>query len=151
VSFSAKADRSSSQHLDQAQVKGKAYVFLPAPKNVKIRTVEWFLDDPTMQRAPRNVETSKPFDFLGTDSKGSAIAWDTGAVAAGTHRITARWTATNGAKAWTTAVFTVASLTTSSTAAPIPTTTVPPTTPPTTAPAPTTTTPPPTTPPTTPP
>lgn len=141
--FSTSADRLNAQPLDNSQIAGQIRVFLASAPRSDIRRVEFFLDDPTMQRKPMHVETSWQWDLAGTSVTGAANPWNASSLDQGAHTLTARSTEAKGARKVETATFTVDSATTTSTTTPPPTT-VTTAAPPTTA-APTTTTPPPTT------
>jgi hypothetical protein len=84
---SSSPNRSNPVPLTGSSLSGTVYVFVGP--STGIARVKFYLDDPTMSAAPRQVEYNAPFDFAGTASNGSAQPFDTGKLSAGTHRVTA--------------------------------------------------------------
>ena len=124
-------DRSGSVPLDHTTVPAPAFAFLEVPSVTAVESVEFFLDDPRMRRAPFRVERSAPFDVGGGAASGEALPWDVSALAPGsTHQLTHRTTTSTGRTLLGTASFTMPSTSGGGAS----TTTVPPTT--TTAPPP---------------
>jgi VCBS repeat-containing protein len=88
LAFSASANRSSSVDLDGATLSGDAYVFMQGTETAE--RVEFYLDDPGAAGAPTRVERVFAHDFGGTAADGTALRWNTKAVADGVHSITAK-------------------------------------------------------------
>jgi Glycosyl hydrolases family 16 len=100
-------DRSGGVALQgQTDLSGIVYVF--APDGSKMRRVEFFLDDPSLSGAPRQVENNAPWDFAGTLSSALANPFDLSTLAAGSHSISARVLYRNGTTTTSTAQFSVA-------------------------------------------
>ncbi|MCU1438310.1 MAG: Kelch repeat-containing protein [Naasia sp.] len=93
VQLSASPGRSPSGSLGGATVSGNAYIFLAA--NPDIRAVEFWLDNPQLTGAPRQVEREAPYDFAG-GSASAANAFDTKALPDGPHSVSVRVTYTDG-------------------------------------------------------
>jgi glucose/arabinose dehydrogenase/N-acetylneuraminic acid mutarotase len=86
---SALADRTNPEPLEgKSYVQGTGiYVFTTPESNVT--RVRFYLDDPTQSGTPYRVEQANPYDFNGTATDGTAIAFNTRKLTAGTHTITA--------------------------------------------------------------
>lgn len=91
--------------LDGATVSGSIAVFVPTATD--IARVDFFVDDPTMSRAPRQVERTAPYDFAGTAGTGRAVMFSTRTLTDGLHTITARVVLRNGSTQVVTSSFTV--------------------------------------------
>ena len=127
---SASANRSDARNLQGAYLSGKIAIFTNRPRHV--RSVAFYLDDPSMRRDPRHVDYLRPFDFAGTTRDRTAKLFDTSNLTAGRHLVTAKAVLTNGAKVVKSATFYKQATPPSSTATASPTTTAPkPTVPPT--------------------
>lgn len=83
---SSSASRSNPGPLAGRVVAGNVYVFFQPTTGV--REARFFLDDPGMTGAPRQVERSAPYDFAGTASGGAAKPFNTNGVSNGQHTIT---------------------------------------------------------------
>ena len=99
-------------------LKGNEFVFTDPGTGVK--TVGFWLDDPTHSGTATHTETTGPYDYVG-GSATAALAWDTTKVADGTHTITQVVTPTTGAVQVLTATFTIANTTATPTPTPTPT------------------------------
>lgn len=104
VQVSATANRAAPINLDGAIIKGNAFAFTSPATGVK--TVSFWLDDPTHAGPATHTETTAPYDLAG-GSATAAIAWDSTKVADGTHTLTQIVTPTTGAVQTTTATFSV--------------------------------------------
>ena len=102
---SASADRSNPAALDGTTQSGSIYVFTQPTTGVA--RVRFYLDDPTMVGAPRQVERGVPHDFAGTANNGDGLPFRTGNVSVGSHVITAAIDLTAGGTAVLSATFTV--------------------------------------------
>ncbi|HEX2027084.1 MAG TPA: fibronectin type III domain-containing protein [Nitriliruptorales bacterium] len=102
-------DRSAPVSLDGTTVTGSAYVYVATDTGV--RRVSFWVDDPAMSTTPYQVEKAAPFDLAGTASDGTALAYDTTALADGSHTVTAKVQPTKGAATVVSATFTVDNLT----------------------------------------
>jgi hypothetical protein len=109
--LSSSPDRSSPSTLQGASVSGSIYVFTSPTSGVN--RVQFFLDDPTMARAPRQTENAAPYDFAGTAASSLANAFGTLAIANGTHTITAVVELSAGGTQVLNAAFTVSNTNTS--------------------------------------
>lgn len=109
---SSSPDRTSPASLNGATLTRQSYIFTSdATRSVDpsgIEQVRYWLDDPAMTRTPTHVEKVIPYDFAGTHSDGSAVAWSPSGVSRGTHTLTQSVTQTSGRVITYTATFTVA-------------------------------------------
>ncbi len=105
LAISHSSDRSSAAPLAGARIGGTAYIFI-APSHGVTRASFW-LDNPAMTGKPANVDTTAPFDFVGTRSSGKAMPWSASSAPVGTHRISVRVATSRGTTSFTTE-FTVA-------------------------------------------
>jgi PKD repeat protein len=105
--LSTTPDRSKPGQLSNS-VSGNIYVFTSPTSGVT--EVRFFLDDPTMTRAPYHAEGLAPFDFNGTAGDGTAFAYNTASIPNGEHKITAAVDRAGGTQI-VTATFTVANVT----------------------------------------
>jgi len=71
-----------------------------------VKSVAFFLDKPNLTGMPRSMDTSAQFDFNGTANNGQAVLFNVGTLAAGSHRILALVTYTNGTTAVISSTFT---------------------------------------------
>jgi hypothetical protein len=116
LKISSTANRSNSSVLEGSSAKSNVYIFADTVSPGS--TVAFYLDDPTMSKAPARTETTAPFDFAGTAADNvSSQPSDTNALADGPHSITTRVTMRDQVTSSTTSSFTVANR------APAPTTT----------------------------
>ena len=77
--------RSPASQLDGAKVSGTIAVFA----NVKsARSVKFWVDDPYRKGTPIRRDTAAPFDLMGTAADGTAVLFNTGSLADGTHTLT---------------------------------------------------------------
>jgi hypothetical protein len=102
---SAFPDRRNPVPLAGRTVAGPTYVFIASQSGI-VR-VAFYLDDPQMSGAPRQVESYEPWDFAG-GTAGAANAFDTRTIANGAHTITAAVSRSTGGIAVVHASFTVA-------------------------------------------
>ena len=86
--WSASSDRSDASDLDAATLAEEVFVFLDAGERTDLDQVSFFLNDPTMQSSPFQVENNAPWDFRG-GSIVLANAWNTVSVDNGDYTITA--------------------------------------------------------------
>jgi hypothetical protein len=84
---SAASDRSGAVSLEGATLAGNRYVFI-AP-DTGITRVSFYFDNPNMTGTPSKVENVKPYDFNGTASNDTALAWNTAQASNGAHSIKA--------------------------------------------------------------
>jgi VCBS repeat-containing protein len=103
--FSTSNLRTAPVLLDGATVSGSIAVFVPT--STDIDRVDFFLNDPTMSGARRQVERSAPWDFGGTATGDRATMFSTRTLADGPNTITARVVLRNGTTQVVTATFTV--------------------------------------------
>src|SRR3954452_21886046 len=104
VTVSGSTDRSAGQSLNGLVVSGDAYIFTSPATSVK--TVQFWLDDPTMSGPVTRNETTTPYDFIG-GSPAAASPYDTHVLADGVHTITQKVTTTANVVVTTTATFKV--------------------------------------------
>jgi N-acetylneuraminic acid mutarotase len=90
---SSSTNRAASASLSGATVKGSIYAFLPT--DAEISVVEFWLDNPAMSGAARQVERSGPYDFAG-GSDTTAKPFATTSVTEGSHTISTRVTYIDG-------------------------------------------------------
>ena len=93
---SSSPNRSNPIPLDNATVSEEnAYIFVSPQTGIS--QVSFYLDNPTMTGAPRQVENLAPWDFAGTGTTTSvANPFNTSSLADGTHTITAKLTLSAG-------------------------------------------------------
>ncbi|MDN4483792.1 Ig-like domain-containing protein [Demequina lignilytica] len=91
---STSTDRSAPESLDGATLSGDAFVFIGSDAGVT--QAAFWLDNPAMSGGATHTENLAPFDFVNTGGGGNATAWDTTAIASGTHTISARVTYADG-------------------------------------------------------
>lgn len=105
---SSAADRSNAIALENAQLSSNAYIFLAPNISVStIRSVAFFLDNPSAVGAPEQVERISPYDFAGTAPNDTAFLYDTSMLDDGDHSITAVVTESSGTETAVTANFTI--------------------------------------------
>ena len=83
---------------------GSVAIFVTPTTSVK--SVAFWLDKPNVTVLPRSIDTAAQFDFNGTASNGQAVLFNVGTLAAGSHRIAALVTYTNGTTAVISSTFT---------------------------------------------
>jgi Malectin domain/Bacterial Ig domain/Putative Ig domain len=94
LSVSTNSSRSNAVALQSATLSGPVYVFTSTTANIQnpnptgIRSVCYWLDNPTMAGTATHCESVVPYDFASTASNGSASPWNTATLASGTHTIT---------------------------------------------------------------
>jgi hypothetical protein len=98
--------RSAPAPLEGQTVAGAIYVFLTPESGVG--RARFYLDDPQMTGTPRKIESGAPYDFAGSASDGSAIAFDTTTQDDGLHTITATVELTTGGTEVVTSSFRIA-------------------------------------------
>ncbi|MEY2448503.1 MAG: hypothetical protein QOH79_1979 [Acidimicrobiaceae bacterium] len=108
LQLSSNPNRSPAVSLSGSTVVGLAYIFLPT--DTTIAKVYFWLDDPQLTRAARQVESLAPFDFAG-GSTSAATAFDTRTILDGAHTITMRVTYTDGHSLLGNTTFTTANAT----------------------------------------
>jgi hypothetical protein len=104
LKVSTSAKRTSPLDLQGRTLTGSVAIFVSPTTNVK--SVSFWLDKTNLTVAPRSTDTAAEFDFNGTANNGQAILFNTGTLTAGTHRIAARITYTNGTTAVISSTFT---------------------------------------------
>jgi mannan endo-1,4-beta-mannosidase len=97
-------NRSEAVGLEGQTVDGDIFVFLAPDSGVS--RVKFYLDDVNAGGAPRQTETSAPFDFAGGVT-GAANPFNTSAIANGPHALTAVLDLGSGGTARVTSFFTV--------------------------------------------
>ena len=102
---SAAPDRSNPEPLASATVDGNIYVFTSPTTGVA--KVSFYLDDPTMSGAPRQIEKGVPHDFAGSAKDGTALPFDTRLISGGPHTITAAIDLSGGGRVVLGSTFTV--------------------------------------------
>ncbi|MBE9580321.1 MAG: tandem-95 repeat protein [Proteobacteria bacterium] len=107
--LSTSSDRSNSVSLQSETVTGNIFVFTGPDEGVE--QVSFYLDDPDMNGAPRQVEEVIHYDFAGTAGDDSANPFDTTQISNGQHEITAFIELTAGGSRTVSATFTVANST----------------------------------------
>jgi len=100
---SASADRSGAVGLSNTRLQGEVYIFARASG---VRKAAFYLDDKTRSRAPRHMEWSAPYDFMG-GSRSAANPFDTRTLKDGAHTLTLALTFTGGRTQVTHAAFNV--------------------------------------------
>ena len=131
LAVSLNPDRSNAARLDGSTVKGEIYVFVRNSRSLD--KVDFYLDGSWRTKPPIRTEMDPPFDFVGADSDGTALPYDTTKLADGSHSIRVRLTWSDGSRSSRRANFTIANSgvtttpnsapTKTSSAAPTPTTT----------------------------
>lgn len=101
---SGSPDRSSPVKLAGTTQSGDIYVFTSPDTNVT--QVDFFVDDPTMAKAPYHTETYAPMDLAG-GSATAANPYSTYGLAAGSHTITAKLTLSGGSTVTVSSTFSV--------------------------------------------
>ena len=102
LQVSTSATRSSPVDLNGRTLTGSVAIFVTPTTSVK--SVAFWLDKITV--LPRSSDSAAQFDFNGTASNGQAVLFNTGTLTAGTHRIAALVTYTNGTTAVLSSTFT---------------------------------------------
>lgn len=108
LAVSTNPDRSGSSSLSGRTFTAGTQVRVFTTPTTSAARVRFYLDDPTMSRTPRQVETAAPFDFAGTAADGSANPFDVGTLSAASHTITAAVEMTTGKTRVVSATFAVA-------------------------------------------
>ena len=126
LAVSLNPDRSNAARLDGSTVKGEIYVFVRNSRSLD--KVDFYLDGSWRTKPPIRTEMDPPFDFVGADSDGTALPYDTTKLDDGSHSIRVRLTWSDGSRSSRRANFTVANhgLTTTPTSSPTKTTTTAP-------------------------
>jgi hypothetical protein len=104
IQFSTSATRSGPVDLNGRTLTGSVAIFVTPTTSVK--SVAFWLDKTNLTVVPRSVDSAAQFDFNGTANNGQAVLFNIGTLAAGSHRIAARVTYTNGTTAILTSTFT---------------------------------------------
>lgn len=120
LAVSMNPDRSSAQSLSGKSFSQASKIHVFTTPTTSARRVRFYLDDATMSRAPRSIETTAPFDFNSTAADGTAIGFDLASVSVASHTITAAVETTNGRTRVVSASFAVTSSTTTTTPPPPP-------------------------------
>jgi hypothetical protein len=102
LQVSTTATRANPVDLNGRTLTGSVAIFVTPTTSVK--SVAFWLDKPAV--LPRSIDTSAQFDFNGTANNGQAILFNVGTLAAGSHRISALVTYTNGTTAVISSTFT---------------------------------------------
>ena len=85
--FSSRADRTGGKSLDGASVDGRIYPYLDGAEGAD--SVRFFLDDPTFEGDPLQVEYRAPWDAMGGSFE-LARPLDTGRLSVGQHVLSAK-------------------------------------------------------------
>ncbi len=104
LQVSTTATRTNPVDLNGRTVTGSVAIFVTPTTSVK--SVAFWLDKPNVTVLPRSIDTAAQFDFNGTASNGQAVLFNVGTLAAGSHRIAALVTYTNGTTAVISSTFT---------------------------------------------
>jgi len=108
VSYSTSATRSNPVSLHGATLGiGNVYIFAVAEAG--LQKTQFYLD--RTSGTPDMIESYVPFDFKGTASSGSAVAFNTATVANGVHTLTTLFSYKNGSTQTVTSTFTVGATT----------------------------------------
>ena len=113
LQVSGSADRSASESLSGSILTGKAYVFLAPTASVK--SVAFYVDDPTRKHKARRTDTASPFDLKGGTAAAASPYFTTG-LKDGKHTVTAVITTTGGSKKVVSSTFTASNPTSKPTA-----------------------------------
>jgi hypothetical protein len=105
LAVSAKSDRSNPESLDKQSLSGTKWIYVRNPGDVS--NVVFFIDQPNFNQVHK-VETTKPFDLMGTKADGNAQGLDTKTLRDGTHTISAVLLGKNQSAVKVSATFTVA-------------------------------------------
>ncbi|MEO8265760.1 MAG: Ig-like domain repeat protein, partial [Ilumatobacteraceae bacterium] len=97
LQVSTSATRSSPVDLNGRTLTGSVAIFVAPTTSVK--SVAFWLDKTNLTVLPRSFDSAAQFDFNGTSGNGQAVLFNTGTLTAGTHRIAALVTYTNGTTA----------------------------------------------------
>ena len=106
LAVSLNPDRSNAARLDGSTVKGEIYVFVRNSRSLD--KVDFYLDGSWRTKPPIRTEMDPPFDFVGADSDGTALPFDTAKLADGSHSIRVRLTWSDGSRSSRRANFTIA-------------------------------------------
>ena len=104
IQVSTSPIRTNPAVLNGQSLSGSVAIFVAPTTGVK--SVEFWLDKTNLTVSPRSVDSSAQFDFNGTAGNGQATMFDVGSLAAGSHRVAARITFTNGTTAVLSGTFT---------------------------------------------
>ena len=104
LQVSTSATRSGPLDLNGRTLTGSVAIFVTPTTSVK--SVAFWLDKTNLTVLPRSIDSAAQFDFNGTASNGQAVLFNTGTLTAGTHRIAALVTYTNGTTAVLSSTFT---------------------------------------------
>jgi hypothetical protein len=104
LQVSTSATRSNPVDLNGRTLSGQVAIFVTPTTSV--RSVAFWLDKTNLTVLPRSIDTSAQFDFNGTANNGQAVLFNVGTLAAGSHRISALVTYTNGTTAVISSTFT---------------------------------------------
>ncbi|WP_024461935.1 kelch repeat-containing protein [Marinimicrobium sp. LS-A18] len=105
VLVSGSANRSSASALSGQALDGNAFIFTSPDAGVK--SVAFFLNNPTHSGSATKIEGVAPFDFAGTATNGTALPYDTSLLPPGNHSISTRLTLTDGTVEYASGEFTV--------------------------------------------
>lgn len=84
----------TTRALAGSTVSGMVYV--RALPSAPVAKVEFFVDDPSLVRAPLRTEKWAPYDLGGTSSSGQVVGYDASKLSVGQHRLTVRATTASG-------------------------------------------------------
>ncbi len=104
IQVSTSPTRTNPAVLNGQSLSGSVAIFVAPTTGVK--SVEFWLDKTNLTVSPRSVDSSAQFDFNGTAGNGQATMFNVGSLAAGSHRVAARITFTNGTTAVLSGTFT---------------------------------------------
>jgi hypothetical protein len=109
LAVSSKPDRSGAVTLGGQTYAGSAVIYVFLQPSTAVKTVRFYLDDPTRSRTPRQTESLAPYDFAGTALNGTANGFGLGSLSSGVHTITAAVLKLDGLTQVVSATFTVGS------------------------------------------
>ena len=104
LQVSTTATRTNPVDLNGRTLTGSVAIFVTPTTSVK--SVAFWLDKTNLTVVPRSTDSAAQFDFNGTASNGQAVLFNVGTLPAGSHRIAALVTYTNGTTAVISSTFT---------------------------------------------
>ena len=104
LQVSTTTTRTNPVDLNGRTLTGSVAIFVTPTTSVK--SVAFWLDKTNLTVAPRSTDSAAQFDFNGTASNGQAVLFNVGTLTAGSHRIAARITYSNGTTAVVSSTFT---------------------------------------------
>ena len=104
LQVSTTTTRTNPVDLNGRTLTGSVAIFVTPTTSVK--SVAFWLDKTNLTVAPRSTDSAAQFDFNGTANNGQAVLFNVGTLTAGSHRIAARITYSNGTTAVISSTFT---------------------------------------------